>query len=359
MRKSLITIIVIMCSVIMQAQDTTYSISGQVPGNEKKVYFRLPGEKGRIDSVDVINGKFELKGTQPYNKIIGVSFDKTNYTFFNDGTPIVLDSSSKIIEGSELNKKLNACELPLEETSKKASPLFDEYYALRKDTTTVGKKRLAELEMQIDGILEDYNNNILAIIKQNTDNLIPAVYLPLIVYNLSYDELTPLMKEDAPYYNHPSMGKVKKIYAALKKRLPGTMFTDMEMADMDGKMRKLSEWCGKGNYVLVDFWASWCGPCRKEMPNVVANYNKYHDKGFEVIGVSFDNKADAWKSAVQKIGMKWPQLSDLKGWKCIAGEIYGINSIPASILLDGEGKIVAIDLRGDDLGAKLKEIYGE
>ena len=95
------------------------------------------------------------------------------------------------------------------------------------------------------------------------------------------------------------------------------------------------------------------------MPNVVANYNKYHDKGFEVIGVSFDNKADAWKSAVQKIGMKWPQLSDLKGWKCIAGEIYGINSIPASILLDGEGKIVAIDLRGDDLGAKLKEIYGE
>lgn len=359
MKKTLFTIIAIMCSVVMQAQETSYSISGQVPENVKKVYLNLPGEKVKVDSVDVVDGKFELKGTQPYNKIIGVGFDKTNYTFFNDGTPIVLDSSSKVIEGSELNKKVNAFELPLEEKLKKTDPLFKEYYAIQKDTTEAARKRLAELEKQININIDEYKNNIKEFVNQNTDNLIPAIYLPLLVYELSYDELTPFMKEDAPYYNHPSMERVKKVYASLKKRLPCTMFTDMEMADMDGKMRKLSEWCGKGNYVLVDFWASWCGPCRKEMPNVVANYEKYHDKGFEVIGVSFDSKADAWKSAVQKIGMKWPQISDLKGWKCIAGEIYGINSIPASILLDGEGKIVAVDLRGEDLGNKLKEIYGE
>lgn len=359
MKKTLFTIIAIMCSVVMQAQDTAYSISGQVPENVKKVYLNLLGEKGRADSVDVVDGKFELKGTQPYNIIIGVSFDKRSYNFFNDGTPIVLDSSSKVVEGSELNKRLNTFQLPLEEKAKASSHVFKEYNAIEKDTTEAAKKRQAELNKQINAIFEEYINDLKEIAKQNTDNLIPAVYLPFMANVLSYDELTPFMKEDAPYYNHPRMERVKIVYASLKKRLPGTMFTDMEMADMDGKMRKLSEWCGKGNYVLVDFWASWCGPCRKEMPNVVANYNKYHDKGFEVIGVSFDNKADAWKSAVQKIGMKWPQLSDLKGWKCIAGEIYGINSIPASILLDGEGKIVAIDLRGDDLGAKLKEIYGE
>ena len=94
------------------------------------------------------------------------------------------------------------------------------------------------------------------------------------------------------------------------------------------------------------------------MPNVVANYEKYHAKGFEVVGVSFDNSAEAWKSAIKNIGMKWPNISDLKGWKCAAAPLYGINAIPANVLLDGEGKIVATDLRGEDLGEKLKGIYG-
>ena len=146
--------------------------------------------------------------------------------------------------------------------------------------------------------------------------------------------------------------------AALDKRKPGSMFKDMTMNDMDGKARSLSEWCGKGNYVLVDFWASWCGPCRQEMPNVVDNYNKYHAKGFEVIGVSFDSNAAAWKSAVKRLGMAWPQLSDLKAWKSAAASLYGIMGIPANVLIDPAGKIVAIDLRGAGLGIKLKEIYG-
>lgn len=90
----------------------------------------------------------------------------------------------------------------------------------------------------------------------------------------------------------------------------------------------------------------------------MANYEKYHAKGFEVVGVSFDNSAEAWKSAIKSIGMKWPNISDLKGWKCAAAPLYGINAIPANVLLDGEGKIVATDLRGEDLGEKLKEIYG-
>ena len=340
------------------AQDTAYKITGTVPADVKKVYLGVMTQREPIDSVTVKDGKFEFNGTRQLNEIIYVMTPEGNCPVFNDGTPVDINAVSNTLTGSELNKKLYGYELQLDKYNQQMNKLYPEYMAAAKDASAEGKAKAKELEAQLNETWGGKKDATLGIINENKDNLIPAAYINAVSYMLGYDDLKKLLPDTAPYYNHPAMAGVKRQLAALEKRRPGMPFTDLTMNDTEGKARRLSEWCGKGNYVLVDFWASWCGPCRQEMPNVVANYKKYHEKGFEVVGVSFDNKAEAWKNAIKSLGMPWPNISDLKGWQSAAASTYGINAIPANVLLDGSGKIVAVDLRGGDLGAKLKEVYG-
>ena len=139
----------------------------------------------------------------------------------------------------------------------------------------------------------------------------------------------------------------------------GKQFIDLEATDENGESHALSEYAGKGKWVLLDFWASWCGPCRAEMPNVKTAYRKYHDKGLEIVGFSFDEKKKAWLKAINDMNLTWIHLSDLKGWGSIAAEVYEIEGIPDNLLIDPKGKIVAHDLRGEELQQALAKYIGE
>ncbi len=136
----------------------------------------------------------------------------------------------------------------------------------------------------------------------------------------------------------------------------GAEAPDFAMNNMEGEKVKLSDF--KGKVVLIDFWASWCGPCRKENPHVVKLYEKYQKDGFEILGVSLDKTQDRWVQAVAKDGLTWPQVSDLKGWQNEVAQMYSVKSIPHTVLLDKEGKILAFKLRGPQLDQALKEIFG-
>ena len=244
---------------------------------------------------------------------------------------------------------------------KQAESILNEYRALQqKDPKGELPESKAKAKLLSDR-LDSLGNVQLALIKEiirdNRDNELPAKYIKDAMYQFSYEELKNALDPKTAYYNHPDVAPAKMLLAGYEKRKPGIQFHELSMKDPADKDVTLSQWVGKGNYVLVDFWASWCGPCRKEMPYVITAYEQFHPKGFEVVGVSFDQKKDAWINAIQQMGMQWPQMSDLKGWKCAASDLYGVSSIPSNVLVDPQGKIVAMDLRGEKLLNKLTEIY--
>lgn len=131
---------------------------------------------------------------------------------------------------------------------------------------------------------------------------------------------------------------------------------DLQLTDMNRDRVSIADELAKNKITIIDFWASWCGPCRQEMPNVVKVYNQYKDKGFEIVGVSLDQTEEAWKKGIADLGITWPQMSDLKYWQCEAAAIYGVNAIPHTVLIDKDGTIIERNLRGEKLYERIAEL---
>jgi thiol-disulfide isomerase/thioredoxin len=283
------------------------------------------------------------------------------------------------VKGSPHTAKLLEFYTTMEEYQANSEDLEEEMQQLLASELK-GSPALNRLSGKLTGIKRERRNYALNFLRNESPS--PAIMAALTELNVNVDlnlfekayaDLQPTMGHSF-YYEvlGKQINEVKSRQMAQKKQeqdkgsqkryrnnkyMEGATPPDLSYADPNGKTRSLYDLRGK--YVLIDFWASWCGPCRRENPNVVRLYNQYHNKGFEIFSVSLDKQKDRWVKAIEQDNLKWPDhVSDLKGWNSDAAQLYGISSIPHTILLDPDGKIIGTGLRGKELEDKLKEVLG-
>ncbi len=333
-----------------------YAITGKVPIGTKTVYLQQIGSRQQPDSVAVKDGSFSFTGESDKLFAYVIADKKEAVTVVLDGN-VTVDFEGDKATGTAENEALSAWSTRFKTPMEAYQGAMKEYYGYRQS----GKEVPDSVMARIEKVSNESEDQMIALTKQccmeNKQMKFPAIFLSQMASTMDKADVIKLAEEGNPAYMETSvMERVKGAIAGWKRQLPGTQFTDIELADVNGANHKLSEYVGNGKYVLIDFWASWCGPCRRSMPEVKKVYDAYKDKGFEIVGLSFDNDKEAWTGAIKKLELPWIHLSDLKGWDSLAGRTYGINSIPATLLVGPDGKIIASGLSAEQVGEKLKEL---
>jgi peroxiredoxin len=346
-----------------ETKDSVYVINGELRGIksgsiELSYYFDGVGKK---DSAHIENGMFHFRGKVKYPQRATLSLQRgTTYQevefFLDNGTTDVkaqVDSlDDAVISGTDVQDEFVGYSNYMQRFDDEMEK-FDEAYGSLSNPT----------ESTMDSILRVYDHinssKLVAIkeyIREHPQSFVAAAeVLNNFAYNPKVDQLDSVYNfmstsvKDSPFGQ-----RVFKMLEIAKKTDVGQVAPDFTLNDTNDKPQSLSS--HRGKVLLVDFWASWCGPCREENPNIVEAYKKFHPRGFDILSVSLDTKKERWLKAIQDDELTWNHVSDLNGWKSSAGEIYGIRAIPMSYLLDKNGKILAKNLRGESLKKKLDQV---
>lgn len=370
--------IAVACLCAASCSNVGYTISGTVADTkmEGKTVYKMSSvsdskTKPVVDSTTVRNGKYTFKGIEenPDYCIVyipsegGMTQPPVFYAtvVLENGTIDVTTNGDNetTVSGTPFNDSYQAHIKEYQAISKVFKKAYDRLESAKKDGTELNACESDSLNKVIDDCRKKFISVKYDYVKDNINN--PATWSSDL-HNAAYAEPTiegkrALLAGANKYtMSTPIYKKIAENIDILEKTSVGNMFTNFSMEDSDGNMVSLSDYVGKGRYVLMDFWASWCAPCRAEMPNVIEAYKKYGGKELEIIGVSLDSKKEAWLKAIEELKLPWIQLSDLKGWDCIGSKKYGVTGVPATVLFDKEGRIIARNLRGKELQSKLEEL---